>query len=204
VSTATATRTTRPGRCALRGPITASERRVLRRTRCRASVQVRTGEGWVRVGGSRFLQTDPVPGGSANLYDYAGQDPVNVFDLDGRQWRADVEGCGAGPDIGEGLSAADRDAGWGQNTPPRGSSRSRWSPPRFSSTRRKDVGYTSEWAKSQHQAFGKADFQWRHGGGRATFRGTHGGPRGPHVHVEFKDRGGKIYHVHHIYYPRGL
>jgi RHS repeat-associated protein len=152
----------------------------------------------------RFLQTDPVPGGSANLYDYAGQDPVNVFDLDGRQWRADVEGCGAGPDIGEGLSAADRDAGWGQNTPPRGSSRSRWSPPRFSSTRRKDVGYTSEWAKSQHQAFGKADFQWRHGGGRATFRGTHGGPRGPHVHVEFKDRGGKIYHVHHIYYPRGL
>jgi hypothetical protein len=84
VSTATATRTTRPGRCALRGPITASERRVLRRTRCRASVQVRTGEGWVRVGGSRFLQTDPIPGGSANDYDYAGQDPINAFDLDGR------------------------------------------------------------------------------------------------------------------------
>jgi RHS repeat-associated protein len=32
----------------------------------------------------RFLQTDPVPGGSANAYDYANQDPINSFDLDGR------------------------------------------------------------------------------------------------------------------------
>lgn len=32
----------------------------------------------------RFLQTDPVFGGSANAYDYANQDPVNQFDLDGR------------------------------------------------------------------------------------------------------------------------
>jgi RHS repeat-associated protein len=31
----------------------------------------------------RFLQVDPVPGGSANDYDYARQDPVNNFDLDG-------------------------------------------------------------------------------------------------------------------------
>jgi hypothetical protein len=30
-----------------------------------------------------FLQTDPIPGGSANNYDYADQDPVNNFDLDG-------------------------------------------------------------------------------------------------------------------------
>ena len=34
----------------------------------------------------RFLQTDPVPGGSANAYDYAGQDPINTYDLDGRCW----------------------------------------------------------------------------------------------------------------------
>jgi RHS repeat-associated protein len=32
----------------------------------------------------RFLQVDPVDGGSANAYDYANQDPVNQFDLDGR------------------------------------------------------------------------------------------------------------------------
>jgi len=32
----------------------------------------------------RFLQTDPVPGGSANDYDYANQDPVNGMDLSGQ------------------------------------------------------------------------------------------------------------------------
>ena len=37
----------------------------------------------------RFLQTDPIPGGSSNAYDYAGQGPINRFDLDGRCW-----GCG--------------------------------------------------------------------------------------------------------------
>jgi RHS repeat-associated protein len=31
----------------------------------------------------RFLQVDPVVGGSANDYDYAKQDPINQFDLDG-------------------------------------------------------------------------------------------------------------------------
>lgn len=32
----------------------------------------------------RFLQVDPIPGGSANDYDYANQDPINAYDLDGR------------------------------------------------------------------------------------------------------------------------
>ncbi len=32
----------------------------------------------------RFLQTDPVPGGSDNPYDYAHQDPYNGSDLDGQ------------------------------------------------------------------------------------------------------------------------
>jgi hypothetical protein len=31
----------------------------------------------------RFLQTDPVPGGSANNYDYCNGDPVNCYDLAG-------------------------------------------------------------------------------------------------------------------------
>jgi RHS repeat-associated protein len=32
----------------------------------------------------RFLQPDPVPGGSANAYDYANQDPINGYDLNGQ------------------------------------------------------------------------------------------------------------------------
>jgi hypothetical protein len=42
----------------------------------------------------RFLTTDPVLGGSANAYDYAFQDPVNTFDLDGLcGHRGDKHGC---------------------------------------------------------------------------------------------------------------
>ncbi|MER8032961.1 DNRLRE domain-containing protein [Streptomyces bauhiniae] len=32
----------------------------------------------------RFLSVDPVPGGSANAYEYCNGDPVNCYDLDGR------------------------------------------------------------------------------------------------------------------------
>ncbi|MDQ1713838.1 MAG: hypothetical protein QOE45_3288 [Frankiaceae bacterium] len=42
----------------------------------------------------RFLQTDPVYGGSANPYDYANQDPLNTFDLDGRR-AVEADGCSA-------------------------------------------------------------------------------------------------------------
>lgn len=35
----------------------------------------------------RFTSTDPVPGGSANPYEYGNQDPINNFDLNG-QWYA--------------------------------------------------------------------------------------------------------------------
>jgi hypothetical protein len=34
----------------------------------------------------RFLSTDPIPGGSANPYEYALQDPYNNLDLDGRAY----------------------------------------------------------------------------------------------------------------------
>lgn len=33
----------------------------------------------------RFLTPDPVMGGSANPYDYANQDPINLFDLNGEK-----------------------------------------------------------------------------------------------------------------------
>jgi RHS repeat-associated protein len=45
----------------------------------------------------RFLQTDPVSGGSANDYDYASQDPINAYDLDGRML-ADAAGGGGSVD----------------------------------------------------------------------------------------------------------
>jgi hypothetical protein len=39
----------------------------------------------------RFLTPDPAPGGSANAYDYADQDPINNFDLNGEACH-DVKG----------------------------------------------------------------------------------------------------------------
>lgn len=57
-------------------------------------------------GGSRFLQTDPVAGGSANDYDYSGQDPVNQFDLDGRCVRGFGWACKAGSVVKRGAVAS--------------------------------------------------------------------------------------------------
>jgi RHS repeat-associated protein len=39
----------------------------------------------------RFLTTDPIQGGSLNNYDYAGQDPINGYDLSGRMAREEPE-----------------------------------------------------------------------------------------------------------------
>ncbi|MGW5667690.1 DNRLRE domain-containing protein [Micromonospora sp. NPDC003776] len=41
----------------------------------------------------RFLQVDPVYGGSCNRYDYSCQDPLNKFDLDGRCWNPFRHNC---------------------------------------------------------------------------------------------------------------
>ncbi|WP_167402566.1 DNRLRE domain-containing protein [Micromonospora viridifaciens] len=37
----------------------------------------------------RFLQVDPVPGGSCNAYEYTCADPANKFDIDGKKWCSD-------------------------------------------------------------------------------------------------------------------
>jgi RHS repeat-associated protein len=44
----------------------------------------------------RFLAVDPVDGGSLNGYEYAGQDPINEYDLDGRCLFRGDGGCGGG------------------------------------------------------------------------------------------------------------
>ena len=65
-----------------------------------------------------------MPGGSANSYDYVSQDPVNLFDLDGRQERYDVSGgsCGDAGGLvnadGE-LTAEARAEGWQETPKPR-------------------------------------------------------------------------------------
>jgi RHS repeat-associated protein len=41
----------------------------------------------------RFLAVDPVPGGSLNNYDYAGQDPINGYDLSGKNFCDSEHNC---------------------------------------------------------------------------------------------------------------
>jgi RHS repeat-associated protein len=63
----------------------------------------------------RFLQTDPIPGGSANNYDYANQDPINGFDLGGDISFCSDDYCGAAQAIqqaGNGNSPLNQSEYW--------------------------------------------------------------------------------------------
>lgn len=83
MSAAVAVPITRQGARSHVGPNHASERRGFCRSHDHASALLTAREPGARVGGSRFLQVDPVEGGSCNDYDYVCGDPVNSYDLDG-------------------------------------------------------------------------------------------------------------------------
>ena len=51
----------------------------------------------------RFYAVDPIDGGSLNNYDYAGQDPINNYDLDGTEVCGDP--CAAGALTADGTCA---------------------------------------------------------------------------------------------------
>jgi hypothetical protein len=68
---------------AQRGPKHASGRGTFCHTRQGASAQVRPQELRRHVAGSRFLEVDPVEGGSANDYDYCSADAIGCLDLTG-------------------------------------------------------------------------------------------------------------------------
>jgi uncharacterized protein RhaS with RHS repeats len=48
----------------------------------------------------RFLAVDPADGGSPNNYDYAGQDPINGYDLGGTALQKDTAGFFGTVDLG--------------------------------------------------------------------------------------------------------
>jgi hypothetical protein len=64
-----------------------------------------------RLGWSRFLEVDPVEGGSANDYDYVAGDPVNAFDLDGTRCFVKCGWGRAARGVGRGIRRAGQAAG---------------------------------------------------------------------------------------------
>lgn len=78
---------TRPRRPAHPRPKNASGSASFCHARRTASPLVTSRDYGADVGGSRFLEVDPIEGGSANDYDYVSADPLNMLDLTGERPR---------------------------------------------------------------------------------------------------------------------
>lgn len=102
MSTPALSTNTRQSACSARRAKHASKRRGFCHTHRDVSTLVTAYKPGDRTGGLVFLQTDPIPGGSANAYDYCFQDPINCTDLNGQlgwphiHWRHIFHAIGTG------------------------------------------------------------------------------------------------------------
>jgi RHS repeat-associated protein len=154
----------------------------------------------------RFLQPDPIPGGSANDYDYADQDPINNRDFDGRFDIAEMGRGEGGASIASwDYVAQERAAVSYRNSRARGGSRA--------STHGRGSGRVraSTGGGSKKPTFGGKRYKteeearaaakgWLKNNVRCAFRGPC--KKGDHVHIDIRNWEGRHVHTEHFHWPK--